>query len=312
MASTVLPARPAQAPIDRLEGITVPHKGLPLGRIIGKVLFWILIAFILLYTLFPFYWAIVSSLTLNTELFNTPASYWPSTIDWSHYQYVLRNDDFLRALRNSAFVSVGTVLIALLFGSFAAYALGRMKFRGRTAILYIVLSMTMFPSVAILGSLFLMIRGDWFLHTPNLYNTRIALVITYLTFTLPFTVWVMTQFFKAMPGELEEAALVDGAGPMRVFWQILLPLALPGLVTTGLLAFIAAWNEFLFALTFTNNYNARTVQVAIAQFAGRTEFEQPYADKMAASVLVTVPLIILVLIFQRKILAGLTAGAVKG
>ena len=145
-------------------------------------------------------------------------------IDWSHYQFVLRNNDFIRALQNSVVVSVGSVAISLLFGSFAAYALGRMQFRGRTAVLYIVLSMTMFPSVAILGSLFLMIRGDWLLPTPNLYNTRIALVITYLTFTLPFTVWVMTQFFKAMPGELEEAALVDGAGPMRVFWQILLPL----------------------------------------------------------------------------------------
>jgi trehalose/maltose transport system permease protein len=312
VASTTLTAPPASIPVDRLEGIVVPKRGFPLGKIIGRVLFWLLIVFILIYTLFPFYWAIVSSLTYNSQLFNTPASYWPSAIDWSHYQFVLRNDDFLRALQNSVIVSVGTVAIALLIGSFAAYALGRMQFRGRTAILYIVLSMTMFPSVAVLGSLFLMIRGDWFLHTPNIYNTRIALVITYLIFTLPFTVWVMTQFFKAMPGELEEAALVDGAGPMRVFWQILLPLAAPGLVTTGLLAFIAAWNEFLFALTFTLNYDARTVQVAISQFTGRQQMELPYANQMAASVIVTLPLIILVLIFQRKILAGLTAGAVKG
>jgi trehalose/maltose transport system permease protein len=305
-------AQQTPIPVDHLEGIVVPKRGFPLGKIIGRVLFWLLIVFILIYTLFPFYWAIVSSLTYNSQLFNTPASYWPSAIDWSHYQFVLRNDDFLRALQNSVIVSVGTVAIALLIGSFAAYALGRMQFRGRTAILYIVLSMTMFPSVAVLGSLFLMIRGDWFLHTPNIYNTRIALVITYLIFTLPFTVWVMTQFFKAMPGELEEAALVDGAGPMRVFWQILLPLAAPGLVTTGLLAFIAAWNEFLFALTFTLNYDARTVQVAISQFTGRQQMELPYANQMAASVIVTLPLIILVLIFQRKILAGLTAGAVKG
>jgi trehalose/maltose transport system permease protein len=312
MATTTLTVEKPRVPAANLEGVIVPEKGLPIGHILGKVLFWVLIVFILIYTLFPFYWAVVSSLTLDSQLFNTPASYWPSTIDWSHYQYVLRNDDFIRALANSVVVSVGTVLIALLIGSLAAYALGRFRFRGRTAVLYIVLSMTMFPSVAILGSLFLMIRGDWFLNTPNIYNTRIALIITYLIFTLPFTVWVMTQFFKSMPGELEEAALVDGAGPMRVFWQILLPLAAPGLVTTGLLAFIAAWNEFLFALTFTNNYEARTVQVAIAQFAGRTQFDQPYANRMAASVLVTLPLIVLVLIFQRKILAGLTAGAVKG
>jgi trehalose/maltose transport system permease protein len=312
MASTTLTAGQATIPADRLEGLVIPKRGFPIGQIIGKILFWLLILFILFYTLFPFYWAIVSSLTADSQLFNTPASYWPSTIDWSHYQFVLRNDDFIRALQNSVVVSVGTVIIALLLGSLAAYALGRFQFRGRTAVLYIVLSMTMFPSVAILGSLFLMIRGEWFLNTPNLYNTRIALVITYLIFTLPFTVWVMTQFFKAMPGELEEAALVDGAGPMRVFWQILLPLAAPGLVTTGLLAFIAAWNEFLFALTFTNNYDARTVQVAISQFSGRSQFELPFANRMAASVIVTLPLIILVLIFQRKILAGLTAGAVKG
>jgi trehalose/maltose transport system permease protein len=312
MASTTLTAGQSRIPVERIEGLVIPKRGFPIGQVVGRILFWILIVFILLYTLFPFYWAVVSSLTYDSQLFNTPASYWPSQIDWSHYEFVLRNDNFIKALQNSLFVSVGTVTLALLFGSFAAYALGRMQFRGRTAILYIVLSMTMFPSVAILGSLFLMIRGDWFLPTPNIYNTRIALVITYLIFTLPFTVWVMTQFFKAMPGELEEAALVDGAGPMRVFWQILLPLAAPGLVTTGLLAFIAAWNEFLFALTFTNNYDARTVQVAISQFSGRSQFELPYANRMAASVIVTLPLIILVLIFQRKILAGLTAGAVKG
>ncbi|MEZ4562107.1 MAG: carbohydrate ABC transporter permease [Thermomicrobiales bacterium] len=311
MATSTLPAARSGA-YEGLQNIEVPRRGFKLGKFLQRVLFWLLIAFILVYTLFPFYWAIVSSLTFDSQLFNTPASYWPGEIDWSHYQYVLRNDDFLRALRNSAIVSVSTVIIALLIGSLAAYALGRMQFRGRTAVLYIVLSMTMFPGVAIIGSLFLMIRGEWLLQTPNIYNTRIALVITYLIFTLPFTIWVMTQFFKAMPGELEEAALVDGAGPMRVFWQILLPLAAPGLVTTGLLAFIAAWNEFLFALTFTNNYNARTVQVAISQFSGRSEFELPYANRMAASVLVTLPLIALVLIFQRKILAGLTAGAVKG
>jgi trehalose/maltose transport system permease protein len=312
MASTTLTPSQSGIPLERIDGLVIPKRGFPIGHIVSRILFWILILFILLYTLFPFYWAVVSSLTFDSQLFNTPASYWPSQIDWSHYEFVLRNDNFIKALENSVIVSVGTVAVALLFGSFAAYALGRMQFRGRTAILYIVLSMTMFPSVAILGSLFLMIRGDWFLPTPNIYNTRIALVITYLIFTLPFTVWVMTQFFKAMPGELEEAALVDGAGPMRVFWQILLPLALPGLVTTGLLAFIAAWNEFLFALTFTTDYDARTVQVAISQFSGRQQQELPYANRMAASVLVTLPLIALVLIFQRKILAGLTAGAVKG
>lgn len=280
--------------------------------IVSKGLFWLFIVIIMFYTMFPFYWAIVSSLTPSSTLFATPAELFPSTIDWSHYQYVLRNDNFLKALVNSTMVSFGTVAIALALGTLAAYAMGRLKFRGRSVSLYIILSMTMFPSVAILGSLYTMIRGDWFLNTPNIYNTRYALIVTYLTFTLPFTVWVLTNFFKAMPGELEEAALVDGASPMRAFWQILLPLAAPGLVTTGLLAFIASWNEFIYALTYTTNYDAKTVQVAIAQFSGATQFELPFAKRMAAAVVVTLPLLVLVLIFQRKIIAGLTAGAVKG
>ncbi len=282
------------------------------SKIANKVLFYLLVVVIMIYTIFPFYWAIVSSLTPSSRLFDTPAHYWPTTIDWSHYQFVLQNNDFLKALLNSTIVSFATVALALLFGTMAAYAMGRLKFRGRTFTLYLILSMTMFPQIAILGSLFKMVRGDWFLSTPNLYNTRWALIITYLTFTLPFTVWVLTNFFKAMPGELEEAALVDGATPFQAFYRVLLPLALPGLVTTGLLAFIAAWSEFLYALTFTQNYRARTVQVAIAQFSGNTQFELPFANRMAAAVVVTVPLIVLVLIFQRKILAGLTAGAVKG
>ena len=282
------------------------------SKVIQRVLFWLLIAFIVVYTLFPFYYAILSSLTPSVELFSTPAVYWPADITWEHYSTVIRDDTFLYGLRNSFIVSFGTVIVALVFGSFAAYALGRFNFRGRTPILYVILSMTMFPAVAILGSLFKMVRGDWFLNTPNLYNTWWALIATYLTFSLPFTVWVLTNFFKAMPRELEEAALVDGAGPFRTFWQILLPLAAPGMVTTGLLAFIAAWNEFLFALTFTNNEQARTVVVVISQYAGNQQFELPFAKRMAAAMLVTLPLIALVLIFQRKIIAGLTAGAVKG
>ena len=272
---------------------------------IGKILFLIVIAFMFFYTLFPFVWAIISSLSPDAQLGSTPTKYWPQTLDWSHYKFVLDNGDFLRALRNSAIVSVSTVLIALTFGSFAAYALGRIKFRGRTFTLYLILSMTMFPQIAILGSLFRMIRQF------DLYDRLPALIITYLTFTLPFTVWVLTNFFRAMPGELEEAALVDGASPFRTFWEILLPLALPGLVTTGLLAFIQAWNEFLYALSFTLT-RARTVQPAIASFSGNTQYDVPWGNIMAASVLVTVPLVVLVLVFQRKILGGLTAGAVKG
>ena len=278
------------------------------GQIAGRVLFWALVVFFLLYTLFPFYWAVVAALQPGTLIGQFPPEYWPSNIDWSNLRYVFDNGDFLRALRNSVIVSLSTVIVALVLGAFAAYAMGRMQFRGKNFTLYLILSMTMFPQIAILGSLFQTLRRF------DLYNTIPALIITYLTFTLPFTVWVLANFFKAMPGELEEAALVDGATPFEAFIKILLPLALPGLVTTGLLAFIAAWNEFLFALTFTStgDYSARTVQPAIASFSGRTQFEEPWGAVMAASVVVTVPLVVLVLIFQRKILAGLTAGAVKG
>lgn len=274
-------------------------------KIASKGLFYLVVAFILVYTIFPFIWAAISSISPDAQLGRTPTRYWPEDATWEHYRYVLDNGDFTRALRNSVIVAVSTVLIALLIGSFAAYALGRLKFRGKSFTLYLILSMTMFPQIAILGSLYKMVvRFD-------LYDKLPALIITYLTFTLPFTVWVLTNFFRAMPGELEEAALVDGASPFRTFWEILLPLAMPGLVTTGLLAFINAWNEFLFALTFTLT-KARTVQPAIASFSGNTQYDVPWGNIMAASVLVTLPLVILVLIFQRKILGGLTAGAVKG
>lgn len=277
-----------------------------LGRLLNRVLFWALIVLIVLYTIFPFYWAIVSSIKPGDELFATPAGYWPSRIDFKNYQDVLTNPDFLKALFNSAVTAISTVLIALVVGAITAYAMGRLRFRGRTFFLYLILAMTMFPSIAILGSLFQMIRAF------GLYNRTPALIFAYMTFTLPFTVWVLTNFFKAMPGELEEAAYVDGATPFQTFYMVLLPLAAPGLVTTGLLAFISAWNEFLYALTFTQDFQARTVPVAIATFTGATEYELPWGRIMAASIIVTVPLIVLVLFFQRRIIAGLTAGAVKG
>jgi trehalose/maltose transport system permease protein len=286
---------------------TSPNKKpVKVGQVLNRVLFWFLIVLILFYTIFPFYWAIVTSFTPSGQLFNTPVSYWPKDFTLDNYRQIFNNPDFLKALFNSAVVSLSTVIISLVVGSLAAYALGRLKFRGRTIILYVVLAMSMFPAIAILGSLYQMIVA------LRLYNRIPALVISYMTFTLPFTVWVLTNFFRSMPGELEEAAFVDGASPMQTFLMILLPLAAPGLVTTGLLAFISAWNEYLFALTFTQDYAARTVPVAIASLGGSSQFELPWANRMAASVIVTIPLIVLVLIFQRRIIAGLTAGAVKG
>lgn len=282
------------------------RKPIPVTQILGRVLFWLLIVLILLYTIFPFYWAIISSITPGEQLFSTNVQYWPSTVDLSRYATVLSNRDFTKALLNSVIVATSTVLLSLLIGSIASYAMGRIVFRGRGLILFVMLAMTTFPAIAILGGLFQMVRAS------GLYNTVFALIFSYTTFTLPFTVYTLTNFFKGMPGELEEAALVDGATPFQTFYKVLLPLAAPGMVTTGLLAFIGAWNEFLFALTFTLDSKARTVPVAIANFSGNTQFELPWGNIMAASVVVTVPLIILVLFFQRRIIAGLTAGAVKG
>jgi trehalose/maltose transport system permease protein len=284
-----------------------PRRKWTLGRIVGRFLFWALIVFLFVYTLFPYVWAFLTSIRPNTENGQIPVSYWPKTFTWEQYRYTFSSESgFLLALRNSAIVSVSVVLISIAFGASAAYALGRLKFRGRSFVLYMILSMTTFPAIAILGTLFQVIRQ------VHIYDTYWALIFSYLIFTLPFTVWTLTNFFKAMPGELEESALVDGATPFRAFWQILLPLALPGLVTTGLLAFINAWNEYLFALTFTNSENARTAPVVIANFAGNTQFDVPWGAVMAASVTVTLPLILLVLVFQRLIIGGLTAGAVKG
>jgi trehalose/maltose transport system permease protein len=281
-------------------------RGKPITSYIGKIAFWLLVVLILIYTLFPFYWAIATSLKRSSDLFKTPVPYWPNPITWDNYRAVFRDDDFMIALRNSAIVSVASVILALVAGSLAAYAIGRFQFRGKTPIMYLILSMTMFPSIAILGSLYDMIR--W----ADQFNTLQALVFSYTTFTLPFMVWVLANFYRAMPAELEQAALVDGATPFRAFYQILLPLAAPGMATTGLLAFIASWNEYLFARTFTITPDRRTVPVAIASFGGATQFDLPWGTIMAASVVVTIPLIVLVLLLQRKIIAGLTAGAVKG
>jgi trehalose/maltose transport system permease protein len=199
-------------------------------------------------------------------------------------------------------------LISLAIGSLAAYALGRFRFRGKSAVMYLMLSMTIFPQIAILGALYTMI-SDF-----HLYDKLGALILTYLIFTLPFTVWVLTSFMRALPGDLEEAAYVDGATPLQVFWKVLLPLIAPGLVTTGLLAFIAAWNEYLYAVSFIQSPGHYTVPIAITSFVGKSgnAFQVPWGQIMAATVIVTLPLIAATLILQRRILAGLTAGAVKG
>ncbi|EXJ12895.1 MULTISPECIES: carbohydrate ABC transporter permease [Nitrincola] len=275
-----------------------------LSKLLLRVAFWMLILAIIVFSTFPFYYAILTSLKTSEQLFSI--DYILTSVHFGNYQTVLNQASFIRSLGNSLFVSTLTVVISLLFGLTAAYALGRVEFRGRGAVLLMVLGVSMFPQVAVLSGLFEVIR--WL----NLYNNPLALVFSYTIFTLPFTVWVLTTFMRQLPKELEEAAIVDGASPIVTLFQVFMPLMWPAMVTTGLLAFIAAWNEFLFALTFTLTDDQRTVPVAIALISGGSAYELPWGIIMAASVVVTVPLVILVLIFQRRIVSGLTAGAVKG
>jgi trehalose/maltose transport system permease protein len=275
-------------------------------KALGNVFFYLLIAVIFIYLMFPFYWALISSLKVESELIRTPASFFPRQISFQNFSAVLSNERFLRGLLNSLIVASSATIISLLVGSFAGFALGKMRFRGQSPALYGILAMTMFPQVAVLAGIYAVIR---LLSLP----TTLSLILSYLIFTLPFTVWVLTSFFKGLPVSLLQAAQVDGATMMQTFWQILLPLTAPALVTTGLLAFINAWNEYLFSLTLTStNPNAQTVPVAIANLSGRVARQEPTGEIMAGALIVTVPLVILVLIFQKRIVDGLTAGAVKG
>jgi trehalose/maltose transport system permease protein len=273
-------------------------------RLLGWTGFYVLVAAIILYAVFPFYYAIVTSLKAGSQLFSV--EYFPTTWNWDNYVSVFREQPFAHNLLNSVLVSFSVVALSLFFGVTAAFALGRVQFRGRGLLLMTVLGVSMFPQVAVLSGMFELIRG------LGLYNNLLGLVISYMIFTLPFTVWVLTTFMRDLPKELEEAAIMDGASPWQIIVKVFMPLMWPALVTTGLLAFIAAWNEFLFALTFTLTNTQRTVPVAIALISGASQYELPWGNIMAASVIVTLPVVVLVLIFQRRIVSGLTAGAVKG
>lgn len=281
--------------------------------IAARIGFWVLIVLIAIFLLFPFYWAINSSLKTEAQLRMTPATFVPRdpvtneiSITFQNYKGVFQNEAFTRAVVNSSIVAVSVTTIALVVGSFAGFALGKLRFKGKTPSLYLILSMTMFPQVAVLTGLYAVILN---LNIPAMPS----MILSYMLFALPFTVWVLTAFFQALPTDLLQSAQVDGATPFQSFRMILLPLTVPALVTTGLLAFIAAINEYLFALTFTTiEPNARTIPVAIALFTGQISRQEPFGEIMAAAVTVTIPLIALVLIFQKRIIGGLTAGAVKG
>lgn len=273
-------------------------------RVSGKIVIYTGALLASLFCLFPFYYAVLSSLRSGQELF-TPVWY-PTGWHWDNYVVALVDNGIARSLLNSMLVAGITVGLCLLVSITAAFALARVNFRGRKALLFTILCVSMFPQVAVLTGMFELVR---FL---GLYDSLGALIISYTTFSLPFTVWVLTTFIKTIAVELEEAAIVDGAKTGTIIRRVFAPVLAPALATTGLLAFIGAWNEFMFALTFIISGAKRTVPVAISLFSGASSFELPWGSIMAASVIVTLPIIILVLIFQKRIVSGLTSGAIKG
>jgi multiple sugar transport system permease protein len=265
---------------------------------------WLSVAAIVLFCLFPFYWLINISLKTGGDL--SSADVIPPHPSLDNYTSIFKQSSFTRALGNSAIVSLTTTFIGVVVGSFAAYALARLKMRFKFPLLALVLSITTFPQIAIAAPLFRL----W--SNIGLYDTLVGLVIPYLTFALPLSIYILVSFFKEIPKDLEEAALVDGATHFEAFRKVVVPLAAPGLATTAILTFISAWNEFLLAFTLTSSPSARTVPVAIQQFSGSSQFEVPLGTQSAASIVISIPLIVLVLLFQKRIVAGLTAGAVKG
>jgi multiple sugar transport system permease protein len=256
-----------------------------------RVLLWISVILIMLFCLFPFYWLINVSMKTGADLSN--ADLFPPSPTLDNYDSIFQNSAFTKALRNSAIIAGTTTVLSLLIGSFAGYALARLRFPRKFLLLALVLSISTFPPIAIAAPLFKL----W--TDIGLFNTYIGLILPSLTFALPLTIYILASFFKEIPKELEEAALVDGATRFQAFRKVVVPLSAPGMVTAGLLVFIFAWNEFLFAITLTSTPDRRPVPAALGTIS-------------AASVVVTVPLIILVLIFQKRIVAGLTAGSVKG
>ena len=266
---------------------------------------WGAIVLIAIYCLAPFYWMVVSSLKAPDDIFNNDLL--PSSLSLDNYRAVFGSqNNFGFALRNSFVIAGVTTVVAMVIATFAAYALARLNFRGKFLVLGGVLAASMFPGVALLTPLFqLFTRLGWI----DQYQ---AMIVPNISFALPLGVWILTSFFAEMPWELEQAAKVDGCTSGQAFRRIIMPLAAPGIFTTTILVFISAWNEYLIASNVSLSLASEPVTVAIAKFTGSSQFQQPFGTQMAAGVVVTVPLVVLVLLFQRRIVAGLTAGGVKG
>ncbi|HEY1274043.1 MAG TPA: carbohydrate ABC transporter permease [Thermoleophilaceae bacterium] len=268
-----------------------------------KVMWAIGILVVVLYALIPVAW--ITSLSLKTPEEVADKKFF-SGFSFDNYDVIFSDDTFQKALINSIGIASIATIISIVLAAMAAYALARLDFAGKALILSGALAVAMFPAISIVGSLFDMWRAI------GLYDTWLGLIIPYMTFTLPLAIYTLSAFFREIPWELEQAAAVDGATPFQAFRKVIVPLAAPGVFTAAILVFIFAWNDFIFANTLTSTDNARTVPAALAFFTGASQFTQPIGAVAAAAVVVTVPIIIMVLIFQRRIVAGLTAGAVKG
>lgn len=264
---------------------------------------YILLILVVMYSLGPILWQLITSLKMDVDITRIPPILpWDPTID--HYISIFQEHPFARIILNSAIVASSTTILSLIVGSLAAFGLAKLRISFKGVFLALILATAMFPPIATVSPLYIIIRA------LGLRDTWWALIITYTTFTLPLTIWILTNFFRDIPHEIYQAARVDGCTPLQIFYKIMLPLSAPGLFTTAILVFIYSWNEFLFALTFTSSYRARTIPVGIALFPGLHEV--PWGDIAAATIVVIMPLILIVLIFQRRIIEGLTSGAVKG
>jgi multiple sugar transport system permease protein len=300
----VTPGTDVRQEQKELEEARAVERRAPRRNWVRPVLLWLAVVLICLFCLFPFYWLINVSLKTGSDL--SQSDLFPPAPTLDNYDSIFKNGDFTSALRNSVIVTSVTTVLALIVGSFAAYALARLRFPRKFLLLAIILSISTFPPIAIAAPIFKL----W--TEFGLYDTYIGLILPYLTFALPLAIYILTSFFKEIPKELEEAALVDGATYFQAFRKVVLPLAAPGLVTAGLLTAFFVWNEFLLAQTLTSSPKAFTVPVAVANFTGSQKFEIPLGTISAASVVITVPLVLAVIIFQKRIVAGMTAGAVKG
>lgn len=259
---------------------------------------------VLLYALVPVVWIV--SLSLKTDGTLNDGNFFPRAVTGDAYREIFRNDDFLRALVNSIGICLISTFLALVLATLAAYAIARLEFPGKRSIVGVSLLIAMFPQIALVTPLFRIETAI------GLFDTWPGLILPYITFALPLGIYTLSAFFREIPWELEKAAKMDGATPFQAFRRVIAPLALPGVFTTAILVFISCWNDFLFAISLTSSSNARTVPAALSYFTGATTFEKPTAAIAAGAVVITIPIILFVLFFQRRIVAGLTSGAVKG